>query len=418
VKKLALSILVGIVALALMVSACAPAATPTPAAEKPAAESKSAPAAEKPATESKGATPATSSKEAAAASKEPIVIGLVTSVTGGQAATGENQTAGIKMAIEEWNQKGGVNGRPIELAVEDDASNPTGAVNAFNKLISTKKPVAVIGPNYTNSIMAMEPYIKQAAIPVVTGANGVPITASGNPWFFRVLTNSAVTSELLVNYVVNDLGYKKIGIIYINGEYGQSTSKVVQDDLAKLGVTPVRVESYNPDDKDLTAQLLNLDRAGAEIVIGLSYPPDAGLIMTSVSQLGLKMKLLGNTAFSLPEALNIAKEAANGHYLMVEWMPSDDPAIQAWVKKIEARQKQPANYIDAAYYDGTNMLLKAIETAGTDPQAIRKAMLATKGYKGITGEYSFDEHGDGLRQLLITQVKDQKLVLVKVVKGQ
>lgn len=404
--------LVSVVALLLFfVAACGPAAAPTPTPGKA-----PAPAAATPAPPTKAATPVAAAP--AASSKEPIVIGLVTEVTGPQSGTGEAQTAAIKLAIEEWNAKGGINGRLIELVIEDDQSNPTGAVNAFNKLIASKKPVAVIGPNFTNFLMAIEPYLKQAAIPFGTGASGVPVTSSGNPWFFRVRTNDAIVGKLAAEYAVKELGAKKVGIIHVTGEFGQAGAKVVKENLEKLGVPPVGVEAYNADDKDVTAQLLNLNRAGAEAVIGWAYPPDAGVVMTSLNQLGLKMKLLGSPAYGIPEALKIAREAANGVYIVNDWLPSDDPEMQAWIKKIEARQKQPANMLDAVYYDGANILFKAIEKAGTDPEAIRKAILATKGYKGMTGEFSFDEKGDGLRQVYVAEVKDQKQVLIKVIKEQ
>ncbi len=413
VRKLGFLTLVSIVSLMLsFVVACSPAAAPAPTPGKaPAA----APAGATPAAPSKAATPAAA---APAGSKDSIVIGLVTEVTGPQSGTGEAQTAAIKLAVDEWNAKGGIKGRPIELAIEDDQSNPTGAVNAFNKLVASKKPVAAIGPNFTNFLMAMEPYLKQAAIPLGTGASGVPVTSSGNPWFFRVRTNDAIVGKLAADYAVKELGFKKIGILHVTGDFGQAGAAVVKDSLEKLGVPPVGIEAYNADDKDVTAQLLNLQKAGAELVIGWAYPPDAGVVMTSLNQLGLKMKLLGSPAYGIPEALKIAKQAANGVYIVNDWLPSGDPETQAWIKKIESRQKQPANMLDAVYYDCANILFKAIEQGGTDPQAIRKAILATKGYKGMTGEFTFDEKGDGLRQVYVAEVKNEKQVLIKVIKEQ
>ncbi len=356
-------------------------------------------------------------KQSGAASGEPIVIGLVTEVTGAQTSTGDNQTNGLKMAVEEWNQKGGIKGRPIKLVIEDDTSTPPGTVNAFNKILE-QKPVAVFIPNFANFDMAIEPAIKKAAIPAITGASGPGVTAAGNPWIFRVRTNDTVMGKLAAEYAAKEMGAKKIGILYVTGEMGAGASKVVKDNLDALGVSPVAVESYNQDDKDVTAQLLNLQKAGAELVIGWGYPPDSAMVMTNMLQLGVKMKLLGSPAYGISDALKLAKDAANGHTVITDWVPGDDPTTQNWVKQIEARAKLPANFIHSVYYDGLNILAQSIEKAGTDPTALRDGIKAVKGYKGITGEYSFDANGDGLRQAYIAQIKDGKPVLVKTVKGQ
>ena len=369
-----------------------------------------------------GCAPATASQPAASgggtASGGEITIGLVTEVTGPQTSTGDNQTNGIKQAIEEINSKGGVKGKQIKLQIEDDASTPPGTVNAFNKMMSGTKPAAVFMPNFANQVMAIEPNVKQAAIPAITGASGVGVTAAGNPWIFRVRSNDAIMTKLAAEYAVKEMGAKKPGILYVTGEMGAGAQKLLDENLKALGTPPAGIESYNPDDKDVTAQLLNLQKAGVDVVIGWGYPPDAAMVMTSVNQLGVKMKLLGSPAYAVSDALKLAKDAANGTMIITDWIASDDPAVQDWAKKIETRAKLPANFIHSVYYDGMNILAQAIDKAGTDPAALRDAIKATKGYKGITGEYSFDDKGDGLRQAYIGQIKDGKPVLLKSIKVQ
>ena len=365
------------------------------------------------------ASTAATAKPAASGSgsESPITIGLVTEVTGSQTSTGDNQTNGIKMAMDEINQKGGIKGRQVKLAIEDDTSTPPGTVTAFNKLMSGQKPTAVFIPNFANFDMAIEPAIRAAAIPAITGASGPGVTAAGNPWIFRVRTNDNIMGRLAAEYAVKEMGSKKPAILYVTGEMGAGASKVVADNLKSLGVPAVDTESYNPDDKDVTAQLLNMQKAGADLVIGWGYPPDAAMVMTSMNQLGVKMKLLGSPTYAVSDALKLAGNAANGVITITDWVASDDPAAQDWAKKMEARAKLPANFIHSLYYDGMNILAQTIEKAGTDPTAIRDGLKAVKGYKGITGEYTFDQNVDGLRQAYIAQIKDGKPVMVKTIKA-
>ena len=359
------------------------------------------------------ASPAATAKPAASGSAAPITIGLVTEVTGAQASTGDNQTNGIKMAMDEINQKGGIKGQQVKLSIEDDASTPAGTVNAFNKLMSGQKPTAVFISNFANFDMAIEPAIKTAAIPAITGASGPGVTAAGNPWIFRVRTNDTIMGRLAAEYAVKEMGAKKPAILYVSGDMGAGASKVVADNLKSLGAPAVDIESYNADDKDVTAQLLNMQKAGADLVIGWSYPPDAAMVMTSMKQLGVKMKLLGSPAYAVSDALKLAGNSANGVTTITDWVANDDPTVQAWAKKMEARANLPANFIHSVYYDGMNILAQTIDKVGTDPTAIRDGLRAVKGYKGITGEYSFDQNGDGLRQAYIAQIKDGKPVMVK-----
>ncbi|MBI4491579.1 MAG: ABC transporter substrate-binding protein [Chloroflexi bacterium] len=385
---------------AIILSACsAPAPAPTTAPSKPQA-------------------PAAAPAEKAAAPGGPIVIGQITQLTGGQAITGDWWRAGVQMAVEEWNAKGGVKGSKIELAVEDDASTTTGAVNAFNKLVTEKKPLGIIGSTYTNSIMAMEPAARKAAIPVLTGASGDPVTAVGNPYFFRIRTNDNVGAKIAVEYAVKELGVKKPGILHVAGDFGVAGATALKKELTDLGVQVLAVESYNPDDKDITAQLLNLQRAGVDTVFAFSFTVDAAMVMTAVYQRGDKFKFIGNNTYGAPDAINLAKEAANSKYTTLGWIPSDDPVVQEWIKNLAKYSKFPANDNNSIAYDGTNILLKAIEAAGTDTEAIRKALQDTRGYKGIAGEYSFDSKREGLRQVYFSQIQNGQPKLIKLVKGE
>ena len=411
--KKAIIILVSVIATVALfaLTGCAPgpAASPGAAAQPTASGSQPASSGSKSA--------ASSSQPAAPSTASPVTIGLVTEVTGAQASTGDNQTNGIKMAMDEINQKGGIKGQQVKLVIEDDASTPAGTVTAFNKLMSGQKPTAVFISNFANFDMAIEPAIKTAAIPAITGASGPDVTAAGNPWIFRVRTNDNIMGRLAAEYAVKDMGAKKPAILYVTGDMGAGASKIVAENLKSLGVPPVDVESYNPNDKDVTAQLLNMQKAGADLVIGWGYPPDAAMVMTSMKQLGVKMKLLGSPAYAVSDALKLAGSAADGVTTITDWVASDDPAVQAWAKKMEARAHLPANFIHSVYYDGMNILAQTIEKVGTDPTAIRDGLRAVKDYKGITGVYSFDKNGDGLRQAYIAQIKDGKPVMIKSIKA-
>ncbi|HYG59722.1 MAG TPA: ABC transporter substrate-binding protein, partial [Symbiobacteriaceae bacterium] len=210
----------------------------------------------------------------APASQEPIKIGVVTSLTGGLAATGIQVATGAKLAAKEWNDKGGIQGRQIEVVVEDDQSNPTGATNAFNK-VAAAKPAGLVLPTFAQFVMALEPSVKQAAVPTLTSATGVAITKQGNPWFFRTRTNDEIMGKIAATFAADELKAKKPGILYANNDYGKGGFDVLKATLEAKGLQLAGAESFNSGDKDMTAQLLKLKQAGSDLIIVWSVPADS-----------------------------------------------------------------------------------------------------------------------------------------------
>ncbi len=357
-----------------------------------------------------------SKSEQPAASKEPIKVGVVTSLTGPAAATGQQVAAGVKLAALEWNAKGGINGRPIEVDVEDDQYKPSDALNAYNKL-SAQKPVAVFLPTFSQLVMALEPNVKAAAIPHFTSATGTVITKSGNPWFFRLRTNDEIMGKLAVNYALQDLKTKKPGLIYANNDYGKGGYEVIKGMLDKAGVALVDAEAFNTTDKDVSAQLLKLKKAGADLIISWSTPADSATIALQQKQIGLGIPFLGSPGWGTKEFFDLVKGAADGNSVLVDFVAGNDERTQKWVKAVQDNLKAtPPSFVVSSNYDGANILFNAIAKVGTAPDKLRGALLGTQNYAGITGTYSFDPAGNGLHQGVIAKIENNNLKVVKIVK--
>ncbi len=364
----------------------------------------------------KSAEPAKQAPAETAKPKEPIKIGVVTSTTGPLAATGIQVATGVKLAAKEWNDKGGVGGRKVEVTVEDDQGTPTGATNAFNK-IAGMKPDAMVLPTFAQLVMALEPSVKQTAVPSLTSATGVAITKAGNPWFFRLRTNDEYMGKFAADFAVGELKIKKPGIIYANNDYGKGGYEVIKATLERAGVKPVGAESFNANDKDVTAQLLNLKKAGADLIIAWSVPTDSATIALQQKQLGLGIPFLGSPGWGTKEFFDLAKGAADGNYGLVDFVPGNDDRTTKWAKAIADNFKGvPANFVVGANYDGTMMLLTAMEKVGSDPRKVRETMLATKGYAGIIGPFTFDTVGNGLRQAYIFKIENNSIKSVKTLR--
>ncbi|HEY3368962.1 MAG TPA: ABC transporter substrate-binding protein [Symbiobacteriaceae bacterium] len=359
---------------------------------------------------------ATSAPAATEAPKEPIKIGVVTSLTGPNAATGIQVATGAKLAAKEWNDKGGVQGRKIDVQVEDDQGTPTGATNAHNK-IAASKPAGVVLPTFAQLVMALEPAVKQLAVPSLTSATGVAITKQGNPWFFRTRTNDEVMGKLAANFAADELKTKKPGVLYANNDYGKGGYAVIKATLEAKSIQLVGAESFNSGDKDFTAQLLNLKKAGSDLIIIWSTPADSAVIALQQKQLSLGVQILGSPGWGVKEFFDLVKGAADGQYGLVDYAGGSSDRIKAWEKAVDDSAKGiPASFVTGAAYDGLSIMLGAMNKVGTDPAKVRDAMLATQNYDGIIGTFSFDKEGNGLKQAVIFKIENNAMKVIKSVK--
>ncbi len=370
-----------------------------------------------PAADSSTTTAGTETTGTTAATGEPIVIGVITSLTGPLAATGGQVAVGVQFAAKEWNDKGGVNGRPVEVVVEDDQSTPNGAVNAYNAVLS-KDPAFTVGPTFTPLIMPLEPILKdQAKRPMFTSATGTPITKGGDGWFFRQRTNDDKQAAIVATFALETLKTQKPGLIYPNNDYGKSGLAVMEAVLAEAGIEFVAVETFNQGtDKDVSAQLNKIKNAGADVLISWTVPTDSGMVNVQTKQVGFEGPILGGPGFGTPEYLKLAGDSAEGVYASIDSMAGQSAETADWKASVLAAfPDTPVSFVVSALYDATNIALEQIAAGADSPEALRDAIAAVKDYAGVTGTYSYDAEHNGLHQGVVGQWKAGKFVPVETI---
>lgn len=350
---------------------------------------------------------------AASPSIAQVVVGASAPLTGPRALLGRYTQNGINQALSEINAAGGVLGKPMQLVSEDDlGDNPNGATNAVNRLMKVHKVPAMLGPSWSVSQMATQKHYCDGSILSVTSASGVPVTAAGCKYVVRIRANDILQGQALVAYAQSTLKFDKIGVIHVNDDFGKGGADRVVAALKATGLNPVGVESHNPDDKDFSAQLARLQRAGAQMVIIWTHDQESALIVRQAKQLGLPFKFAGATALSQPIFLKLAGDASEGVISPSDYVASNpDPVVQAFAKKYEAAYKTESELYAATYYDATHLLAKAINLAGTtDPVKVREAF-GRVNHTGVLGTYRCEANGDCNHQVhMVEIVKGQPVV--------
>jgi len=352
---------------------------------------------------------------AAVRAAEPIKIGMVVPLTGSIADAGRYGVQGAKLAIEEVNKAGGALGRPLELVIEDDQSLNPATVLAFSKLADDKDIVAFLGPTRSTQIQSIAPGVKVAGRPVMIGGTDPSLTLAGNPWLFRFRPNDTYTARVMSDYGLNKLGKKKWAIVHATDAFGTTAKNLFTDALKSQGVEPVMVEGQPNNSPDFTAVALAVKQSGADVLATfITFEPDVAIFARQLRQLGVNIVWLGSPSITTTTARKLAGATLFGTFAVADFHPDANPEAKAFSEKYLASYKTTPDFFASWPYDAVHVLAKAIESAGgTDPQKIREALLAVKGYRGVEGTYHFDKNGDGLHGYNIVRNDNGNIVVEK-----
>ena len=352
----------------------------------------------------------------AVAADPEIKLGFTPPVTGGSAAEGALQLKAIKLALKEINAAGGVNGKKINLIVVDNQSSNPGALTALQKAVEQEKVLALVGSVKSTQILAMSDAVKGYAIPMMIGGTNATLTKQGNPWLFRVRPDDSIAAAAMVLYITEDSKLTKVGILHDSDAFGTGGADLVEQGAKAAGLTMVKRERYTTKEKDFTAQLLSLKNAGTQIMVLYgTNPEDVAVIQRQYHQLGSPFKYIGSPSSQMKDALNLSREAANGLLAIADFVPGQSEMNKKYAEAYKKEYNEEYDTTSAWAYDGLNILVAAIKKGGEDRAKIREAILATQGYKGVLGTFSFTPNGDGLSEVSVVEIDKGIPKLLKVV---
>jgi branched-chain amino acid transport system substrate-binding protein len=351
----------------------------------------------------------------AAEAADPIKIGMVVPMSGPGAESGRFQAQGAKLAAEEINKAGGVLGRPLELVIEDDQTTNPGTVLAFSKVAGDADIPAFIGPIRSTQIHAMAPDALKLGKPVMIGGTDPTITHMGNAWLFRFRPNDSYSARVIADFGVKALGKKKWAIIHSTDAFGTAGMKNLVESLKGLGIEPVLVQGYPNNSQDFTPVALAVKQSGADVMgTYMTQEPDQGIFAKQLRQLGVTLTWVGSPTTVTITALKLAGPALYGSYAVVDFNKDSSETAKAFSTKYAATYKSETDYFSSWTYDAMRVLADAIGHAkNLQPETIREAILAVKGYAGAEGIYNFDRNGDGLHGYNIVKNNNGTIVFDK-----
>lgn len=347
---------------------------------------------------------------------DTIKIGVAGAHSGDLASYGLPTVNAVKLVVDEVNAKGGINGKKVELLIEDDMCKPEIATNSATKLVSQGAEV-VLGHICSGATKAALPIYKAANIVVVSpSATNPELTHSGEyPNFFRTIASDDMQAKAEVEYAVNTLGAKKIAVIHDKGDYGKGLAEYAKGFIEKSGKAEVALyEGVTPGAVDYSAIVQKIKQSQADAVVFGGYHPEASKIVSMMRKKRLNTVFLSDDGVKDDTFIKVAGKDAEGVYATGPKDTTQNPLSQAAV----AAHRKVYNSDPGAFYENAYSaalaIVNGIEKAGsTETAALTKALRNEK-VETPVGAIHFDEKGDAVGVgFAMYQVKDGKFVEVK-----
>ncbi len=347
---------------------------------------------------------------------DTIKLGVAGAHSGDLASYGLPTVNAAKLVVAELNAKGGVNGKKVELLIEDDVCKPEVATNIATKLVSQGVDV-VLGHICSGATKSALPIYKAAGVILISpSATSPELTQSGEyPNFFRTIAPDNMQAKPEVDFALNVLGVKKIAVIHDKGDYGKGVAELAKGFIEKSGKGKVVLfEGVTPGAVDYSAIVQKIKQSQADAVIYGGYHPEAAKIVSMMRKKRMSTAFLSDDGVKDATFIKVAGKDAEGVYATGPKDNSKNPASQAAVAAHKkAYNSDPGAFYESAY-SASLAILNAINKAGsTEIAAVTKA-LQTEKVDTPVGTINFDAKGDAVGVgFAIYQVKNGRFVEVK-----
>ena len=359
-----------------------------------------------------------SDKKEEAKDADVIKIGVFLPLTGDNAAGGELELRGIKLAHARYNE---VLGKKVELVVGDNKSDKAEAASVAARLIERDKVTAIVGSYGSSLSMAAGSIVKESKVPAIGTSCTNPQVTANNDYYFRACFIDPFQGTVMANYAYNQ-GYRKVAIVQeVSNDYSVGLAKFFREAFTKLTNDKeciVDVANYQTGDKDFTAVLTNLKTQNPDAVFAPGNFTESALLIKQARQLGIDVTFMGGDTWETQEFIDVGGKEVEGAVLSTAFDrdKASTEEAQVFLKAYVDEYKAEPSALSALGYDAYLIAINGIKNANsTDPQKVRDAIAATKDMEAVTGKTTLDENGDAIKAAVIKTVKDAKFTYLDFV---
>lgn len=343
------------------------------------------------------------------ANSDVIKIGVFEPLTGANAAGGELEVEGMKLANKLYPT---VLGKKVELVIADNKSDKAEATTAVSRLIEKEKVVAILGSWGSSLSIAAGDQVLKNKIPAVGASCTNPQVTLGNDYYFRVCFLDPFQGTVMANYAFNTLKAKNAALIQeVSNDYSVGLAKFFKDAFMELTgkeASILSTSNYNTGDQDFSGILTNIKAQNPDVIFAPGNFTESALIIKQARALGITIPIIGGDTWETDEFIKVGGKDVEGTVLST-FFDDTAPATKEAKKFVEEYKKQYPDKSIAAVtalgYDAYILVLNAIERAGSaDPVKIREELAKTVDFEGVTGSITIDKNGDADKNTAVIKI--------------
>ncbi|MGE0628065.1 MAG: branched-chain amino acid ABC transporter substrate-binding protein [Hyphomicrobiaceae bacterium] len=336
----------------------------------------------------------TAAATAPAGAQGSIPIAAIGPMTGQYASFGTQFKVGAEMAVADINAAGGVNGKKLELIIEDDACDPKQAVSGAGKLAARGVKVAIGHFCSGSSIPASRVYADEGIIQISPASTNPKFTDErAGPNIFRVCGRDDQQGGVAGKYLATQFKDKRIAILHDKTAYGKGLADETRKAMNAAGLKEAMYEAYTAGEKDYRALVSKLKAANIDVVYLGGYHTEGGLMVRQMREQGMKTILVGGDALVTQEYWQITGDAGEGTLMTFSPDPRALPEAKSVVERFKAKDIDPEGYV-LYTYAAIQAWAQAAGAAKSERSKDVIAKLDTMTFKTVIGSFTFDKKGD------------------------
>jgi branched-chain amino acid transport system substrate-binding protein len=350
-----------------------------------------------------------------------IVIGHYASMTGPEATFGRSTDNGIKLAVDEINQAGGINGKKVRVITYDDKGEQREAGSAVTRLVNSDRVVAVLGEVASGLSLVGAPVCQENGVPMVSPSSTNPKVTEVGDMIFRVCFIDPFQGWVCAKFASEHLKAKKAAILY---DQVAPYAVGLQEEFAKafkgFGGEIVSTQTYQKGDPDFSAQLTKIRAAQPQVIFIPGYYTDVGNIALQARKLGIDVPLLGGDGWDSSKLGEIAGKSINDCFYSNHYSHQDpNPRVQDFIRKYKERHKDVPDGLAALGYDAARILCDAIgRTSKGSGAEIASELAKTKDFDGVTGKISIDKDRNAVKPAVMLEMKNGEPTYVSTIEPE
>ena len=336
-----------------------------------------------------------------------IKIGFNAPLTGFAAADGNSALVGARLAVEQVNAGGGINGDDIELVVYDDQASPKEAAPLAVKMTTQDEVTAGISGSYSGSTRAAATIFQENSVPYISAYAVHPDITRAGDYVFRTSFMGEVQGRAGAKLIGDVMGLKRVAMITLNNDFGKSLANGFKEKAADFGIEITGEYEYSIKDREFGPIVSKVRSDDPDAIYASGYFFTAGPLVRQIRAAGIAAPVIGQEGYDSQKFIEIAGPDAEGVIITTSLdRDSSNPITQAFIKGFEEMAGYPTDMVAASAHTAVLVMAEALKAAGAGDRAALRDAIAGSSVDASTGHISFNALGEVKKDVQIQVVKD------------